>query len=198
MSMHSIASCLRDLWKSPHSGQQDPAGGQEPPGSGDEVLVTHEDIVLDAVFASVSELFAEIGQHFQSVHGLDGYEIARALAHREGIASTALGEGVALPHARVRGLDHVRTMYLRLRFPLPFGAADGLPVRHVFVILAPKQAAQRHLDFLSRVTRAIADPEFRRVIDGCVFAADAARAFETLSWRDAAMPRHFGKLHWRG
>jgi nitrogen PTS system EIIA component len=186
--MPTFAACLRFL-RTGLGNDAAPAGGDAPVSpaqAGPGPLVDQADIVLDAEAASAQALFAAIGQHMQSVHRMDGAEIARALEHREHIGSTGIGEGIAVPHARVRGLDRIWSMYIRMRRPLAFDAPDGVPVRHFFVLLAPKQAAQEHLDVLARVTQAVTDPEFRRVIEGCVFAKDVGDAFDTLARRDAA------------
>lgn len=88
--------------------------------------------------------------------GVDPDRIFRALARREQAASTALGAGVAIPHARVDGIDHRVTMLLRTRVALHFRAPDHKPVGLFYVILVPPEGdPQAHLDFLARVSAAL-------------------------------------------
>jgi len=142
-----------------------------------------EDILLDVVVASKSELLAEIAQHMESVHGMERNAVAAALGHRERIASTGLGEGVAIPHARLAGLGRIRSMYLRLKFPIPFDAPDGKPVSDIMVLLVPKEAAQQHLDILALMTRLLSDPHFRERLHRCAQPEEAKDLFA--SWAKA-------------
>jgi PTS system nitrogen regulatory IIA component len=130
-------------------------------------LVSPADIRLDMAAASKSQLLEEIGSHMERQHGLPRNWVVQALARREQVGSTGVGEGVAIPHARVRGLDYIQTAYLRLRAPIPFGAADGRPVSHVVVLLVPKEAAEEHLEVLAAATTLFADSRFREQLDRC-------------------------------
>jgi PTS system nitrogen regulatory IIA component len=149
----------------------------EPEHAGDDRkgLVSADDVLLDVVVASKHELLAEIAGHMESVHEMDARSVELALAHRERIASTALGEGVAIPHARVSGLRQVRSMYVRLRFPIPFDAPDGQPVTHVLVLLVPKEATQRHLEILAEAAQALGDRRLREALRHCSDTKDVVR-----------------------
>ncbi len=76
-----------------------------------------------------------------------------ALTAREAQGSTGIGQGVALPHAHVPGLQRVRGAFLRLEHPVEFAALDDQPVDLLFVLLSPEGAAPEHLRALARVTR---------------------------------------------
>ena len=78
-------------------------------------------------------------------------EVCEALLAREGMGPTGVGHGVALPHARLPGLDRVRGLFLRLDRPLDFDAVDRQPVDLVFCLLAPATSGVEHLKALALV-----------------------------------------------
>lgn len=123
---------------------------------GDEALRTDADgspraRVLDAV----ARLLAG--------HG-DALAIARGLRAREGLASTALGDGVAIPHARSTEIDQCRGAFVRLSRPVDFGAADGRPVDLVLALLVPEHDIEAQLVRLAELAERFADADFRRAL----------------------------------
>jgi len=141
-------------------------------------LLAVEDVLLDVVSGSKSDLLEEIGQHIESIHGMARGSVAPALRHRERISSTALGQGVALPHARVTGLERILLMYVRLKFPIPFDAPDQGPVTDVLVLLVPKKATQEHLDLLAQAVKLLSDRRFRDRLHQCKQPIEAKQLFE--------------------
>src|SRR5665213_2044188 len=95
------------------------------------------------------------------LYGLKAGEVLDALLTREEESSTGVGAGVAVPHARLRGLDRVRGIFLRLETPVDFHAVDDQPVDLVFTLLAPAGALSEHLRALARVSRALRRPDLR-------------------------------------
>jgi PTS system nitrogen regulatory IIA component len=87
--------------------------------------------------------------------------ILDALMEREAQGSTGVGQGVAVPHARLEGLDRMRAVFLRLEQPIAFDAVDDRPVDLVCVLLAPKNAGVDHLRALAKVSRALRQGELR-------------------------------------
>ncbi len=86
--------------------------------------------------------------------------LADALNQREALASTAIGHGVAIPHARADGLA-ARGAFLRLGRPVDFGARDGAPVDLVFAMSASDDRPELHLEHLAGVAAGLSDPDFR-------------------------------------
>jgi PTS system nitrogen regulatory IIA component len=80
---------------------------------------------------------------------------------RESLGSTGVGRGVAVPHARLAGLDRMRAVLVRLDKPVAFDAVDGQPVDLLFVLLAPEQSESQHLRALARVSRLFRQSEVR-------------------------------------
>ena len=118
-------------------------------------------IRLEQRAASVRQVLAEAALLLAAQHGLRADAVADALWAREQLASTALGQGVALPHARIPGLLQAHAAYLRLNPALAFDAPDDRPVSDVFVLLVPERANERHLQLLAGVAERFAEPAFR-------------------------------------
>lgn len=87
--------------------------------------------------------------------------IADGLRERERLASTAIGHGVAIPHARIDGCERARGAFLRLSLPVDFGAADGQPVDLVLAMAVPRDAMQGHLELLAEVAERFSQEHFR-------------------------------------
>lgn len=110
---------------------------------------------------SKKRLLNELAELAHSVHGLDAAETLDALQERESLGPTGVGHGVALPHARLRGLDRVRGLFIRLGKPLDFDAVDRQPVDLVFALLAPVSSGIDHLKALALVSRTLRDADLR-------------------------------------
>jgi PTS system nitrogen regulatory IIA component len=143
-----------------------------------------DDVCLDIEVANKGRLFDLIGQHMERRHGLSSNWVVISLSRREQAGSTGLGEGVAIPHARVNGLDRIWAMYLRLKSPIPFGAPDGGPVSDVLVLLVPNPATDEHLHLLAEATRLFSDRRFRNRLRASNTPPEVAQLFAT--WPDAA------------
>ncbi len=87
--------------------------------------------------------------------------ILDSLVEREALGSTGVGQGVAVPHARVDGLPRTTGVFLKLESPIPFEAVDDRPVDLMFVLLAPKSASVDHLRALARISRTLRQAELR-------------------------------------
>ena len=94
--------------------------------------------------------------------GLDAGDVLDALSAREQTSSTGVGGGVAVPHARLEGLDRMRGVFLRLETPVDFDAIDGAPVDLIFALFAPPGSGSDHLRALARVARMLRQKELRQ------------------------------------
>lgn len=106
---------------------------------------------------SKKRLFLDLGEIAHAAHGLDREAAVNALQEREGLGPTGVGNGVALPHARLQGLTSVAGAFLRLEKPLGFEAVDRQPVDLVFALFAPTDAGVDHLRALAAVSRVMRD-----------------------------------------
>ncbi|MFC4669365.1 PTS sugar transporter subunit IIA [Seohaeicola nanhaiensis] len=112
--------------------------------------------VLQAA-SSKKRLFQEIGDLAGSAYGFVQTEIVDALLERESLGPTGVGHGVALPHARLSGLERVVGCFVMLEKPLDFGAVDRQPVDLAFALFAPEEAGVEHLKALALVSRTLRD-----------------------------------------
>ncbi|RJE83341.1 PTS sugar transporter subunit IIA [Paracoccus onubensis] len=110
---------------------------------------------------SKKRLFQELADLANSQYGLNASEVLDALQERESLGPTGVGEGVALPHARLHKLDRVVGLFLRLDKPLDFDAVDRKPVDLIFALLAPESGGVDHLKALALVSRTLRDPDLR-------------------------------------
>lgn len=107
--------------------------------------------------SSKKRLFQDLSDIVSSVHGLDAAAVFSALQERENLGPTGVGHGVALPHARLDGLDRVIGAFVRLEKPLDFDAVDRQPVDLVFALFAPDGSGVDHLKALALVSRTMRD-----------------------------------------
>ena len=140
-----------------------------------------EDILLDIEVSCKDQLFDEIGRHMEREHALPREWVAAGLSRREQVGSTGLGEGIAIPHARVEDLSRIQVAYLRLKKPIPYDAPDGRPVSDVLVLLVPKLATEEHLLILADATQIFADREFREQLHSCRHVLEVKSLFESHS-----------------
>ena len=83
------------------------------------------------------------------------------LMDREGLGSTGIGEGVAIPHGKIPGIDRLVAVFGRSPGGVQFASLDGKPARLFFLILAPENSAGMHLKALARISRLLKDQRFR-------------------------------------
>ena len=94
--------------------------------------------------------------------GLPARAIFDAVLQRERLGSTGVGQGVAIPHARLAGIDQVVGVFARLRTPVDFESIDGRPADLIFMLIAPEDAGAEHLKALARVSRLLRREDVRQ------------------------------------
>lgn len=114
---------------------------------------------LDA--SSKKRVFEQAGILFENNQGIGRSTVFDSLFAREKLGSTGLGQGVAIPHGRIKGLKEAVGAFLRLAAPVQFDAPDGKPVSFLFVLLVPEQATEQHLQILSELAQMFSDRAFR-------------------------------------
>ncbi len=114
----------------------------------------------DAVRAPVratskKRLLQDLADMAEQVYGLPAETVYKMLMEREALGPTGVGRGVAIPHARFNGAEHVLGLFARLEKPVDFEAIDRQPVDLVFALFAPEAAGADHLKALARVSRTL-------------------------------------------
>ena len=93
--------------------------------------------------------------------GISEDRMLEALREREALGSTGLGSGVAVPHARLKGVARVTAVFVRLDTPVAYGSVDDRPVDLMFALFAPPSDGAEHLRALAAVSRALRSAEMR-------------------------------------
>jgi len=122
-------------------------------------LLPQGGIKLIGAASSKKRLFHDLGEMAESCFGLQHGDVVDALLERETLGPTGVGAGIALPHARMSGMDSVKGLFVRLKKPLDFEAVDRHPVDLVFALFAPENAGVDHLKALALVSRTMRDAD---------------------------------------
>ncbi|HEV8035959.1 PTS sugar transporter subunit IIA [Yoonia sp.] len=104
---------------------------------------------------SKKRLFHDLGELAEANYGISASSIIEALMERENLGPTGVGQGIALPHARMTEAKDIFGLFLRLEKPLDFDAVDRQPVDLVFALIAPEDAGVEHLKALALVSRTL-------------------------------------------
>ena len=147
-------------------------------------LLPASHVVLDLQISSKKRLFEQVGLLFENQDGIARSLVFDSLFARERLGSTGLGQGVAIPHGRIKGLKDALGAFFRLGQPIPFDAPDGNPVSLVFVLLVPEKATEKHLQILSELAQMFCDKTLREAMGR---APDAAALHELIiAWQPDA------------
>lgn len=121
-------------------------------------LVTRDGIIPSLKVKSKKQALQELSVRAAKLSGLPERDIFDALLQRERLASTGLGRGIAIPHAKFKALKSMLCVFARLAEPVAFESLDDEPVDLIFVLLAPEHASGDHLKALARISRLLRDP----------------------------------------
>lgn len=122
-------------------------------------VISVEDVVLDLRPESKTRLLKELAVHAAKRTGCPAAEIISVLSAREKLGSTGLGQGVAIPHAKMRGLQPPFGAFVQLAAPCPFEAIDDQDVDLVVLLLLPEASPQEHLNVLAKIARLLRDAD---------------------------------------
>ena len=146
-------------------------------------LLPLTNVMVGLEASSKKRVFEQAGLLFENNQGIARVKVFDSLFARERLGSTGLGEGIAIPHGRIKGLKDAVAAVLRLTEPVAFDAPDGKPVSLLLILLVPEQATQQHLEILSEVAEMLSDRAMR---DRLLSEADPKALHEALaSWQPA-------------
>jgi PTS system nitrogen regulatory IIA component len=114
---------------------------------------------------SKQSILERLAGRFSEVYGLDSTLVLERVEEREKLGSTGFGRGVAIPHARMPDLARPVAVFLRLKSPVAFDSADGMPVHLVFGLLSPEQAGAAHLHALAAISRMMRDERMHEALE---------------------------------
>lgn len=120
-------------------------------------LLTPAAVRVLGQMTSKKRLFQELGEIASQAYGISGAQAFDGLQERESLGPTGVGNGIALPHARLEGLTSIVGLFVRLEKPLEYDSVDRQPIDLAFCLLAPKDSGVDHLKALALVSRTMRD-----------------------------------------
>jgi PTS system nitrogen regulatory IIA component len=125
-------------------------------------ILAPEAIIPALRAATKSDALQEIAGLLSRLHPeIDGGRLVQVLQDREALGSTAIGEGIAIPHGKLSGVASVVAAFARSERGIDFDSLDGKPTHLFFLLVAPEDSAGAHLKALARVSRLLKDKAFR-------------------------------------
>lgn len=127
-------------------------------------ILPASNVLLGLLATSKKRAFEQAGFLFENHQGLSRATVFDSLFARERLGSTALGQGVAVPHGRVKGVDKPLAAFVRLAQPVSFDAPDSQPVTLLLFLLMPETATQQHLDILAELAQLMSNKALRQAL----------------------------------
>ncbi len=146
-------------------------------------ILQSEDLIAPSLqAANKSDVLSELAHHLAEAHSeVDEKRLVEVLWERERLGSTAIGDGIAIPHGKMQGLRGVVGLFGRHIEGVDFDSLDGNPTRLFFLLVAPEESVGQHLKALARVSRLLKDPDFRKRL---IEAAGAAELLQLIRSED--------------
>jgi len=141
-------------------------------------LLPLSNVIVDLDVASKKRVFEQAGLLFENTLHIARNQVFDSLFAREKLGSTGLGQGVAIPHGRIKGLKDAVAAIVRMKEAIPFDAPDGQPVSIACILLVPEKATDKHLQILSELAQMFSDKSFR---DSILNSKDASEIHRLIS-----------------
>lgn len=138
----------------------------------DAVTADLKAVEKDAVLAELTDTMLRVEG------GLDRDEVLSVLQERERLGSTGIGDGVAIPHGKLKNIDSLLLAFGRSRQGIDYDSMDGNPAKLFFLLIAPEESVGVHLKTLARISKLLKSPTVR---DRLVDAEDAAELFKIIA-----------------
>jgi PTS system nitrogen regulatory IIA component len=151
-------------------------------------LLPLPNVIVDLDVSSKKRVFEQVGLVFENNHQIARSQVFESLFAREKLGSTGLGQGVAIPHGRIKGLKEALGALVRLKQAIAFDAPDAQPVGLIFVLLVPDRATDVHLQILSELAQMFSDKAFRERLLAVATAPELHRLI--LDWQPHGAGQH--------
>ena len=146
-------------------------------------ILVREASILDLAATGKDALLTELATALAAAEeSLDREALLGVLREREALQSTGIGEGVAIPHGKIQGLDRLVATFARSRDGVDFESIDGQPTQLFFLLVVPEQSGGQHLKALARISRFFRDASFREKL---LAAGDLDEIFRAIEEEDA-------------
>jgi len=142
-------------------------------------LLSPEAITAELAATTKNEALAELTDAILRVeNGLDRDDVIAVLQERERLGSTGIGDGVAIPHGKLKNIDKLLISFGRSRAGIDFDSMDGRPAHLFFLLVAPEESVGVHLKTLARISKLLKNTDVRRRLQE---AADAEEIFQNIA-----------------
>ena len=142
-------------------------------------ILVEDAVILDLGVRAKREVLAEMANALAKVEPrVEAGRLLEVLLEREALQSTGIGEGVAIPHGNMVGLDRVLASFARSREGIDFDSIDGQLTHHFFLLVVPEHSGGQYLKALARISRFFRDAAFRQKLTEAKGLADVVRAIE--------------------
>lgn len=145
-------------------------------------ILNESSVVADVKGESKQDILAELAMPLKTAGLIEDIgPVVRIVMEREALGSTGIGDGVAIPHGKLKNIGNIFCTFGRSKKGVDFDAIDGEPVHIFFLVLAPEDSASQHLKVLSRISKILRDQSFRRKL---LNLTDANAIFESIVEED--------------
>ncbi len=142
-------------------------------------ILARDAVILDLGVRTKREVLAEMAAALAKVEPqIEAEGLLEVLLEREALQSTGIGEGVAIPHGKLAGLDRLVATFARSQEGIDFDSIDGQPTHHLFLLVVPEHSGGQYLKALARISRFFRDAAFRQKLSSGETLDDVIRAIE--------------------
>jgi len=142
-------------------------------------ILARDAVILELGARSKRDVLAEISGALAKVEPqIEASRLLDVLLEREALQSTGIGEGVAIPHGKLGGLDRLVASFARSSAGVDFESIDGQPTHHFFLLVVPEHSGGQYLKALARISRFFRDAAFRKQLADADSQEDVFRAIE--------------------
>ncbi len=144
-------------------------------------MLQREFIIQDLKATGKKDVLEELVHVFAEQNGgMDSETMVRVLLEREKLGSTGIGDGIAIPHGKLAGIEEILVGFGRSRAGVDFNSLDGRPVHLFFIIMAPDTSYAKYLKVLAKISRMLKDPKMRKDLLEAASVDDLYRIIETM------------------
>jgi PTS system nitrogen regulatory IIA component len=149
-------------------------------------MLDEKSFLINFEATSKKQMLNELCKLANKKFNLDERTLLENLTKREKLGSTAVGNGIAIPHANISGISEPRVLVATLSEGLDFNAADDQPIDIVFLLLAPDNEGSEHLQALALVSRLLRNNELTNKLRGCKSPESAMMVITQIDSEQAA------------
>ena len=140
-------------------------------------ILVKDAVILDLGVSTKREVLADMAAGLAKVEPqIEADRLLEVLLEREALQSTGIGEGVAIPHGKMAGLDRLVATFARSSEGVDFDSIDGQPTHHLFLLVVPEHSGGQYLKALARISRFFRDAAFRQQLAGARSLEDIIQA----------------------